>query len=252
MIQNKYQGRVFLILLAIYAFAAFLTYTFFVEELTAVVGAEVPDLGVPKYVLGLANAGIILVIYGLLGVAGYWFARRLDLPGIFSEYGDWRRWLLFPFYLGLICGFVLVAGDYLFSRVNDLGRFPHPGFPASFLASLSAGIGEEIAFRGFVFGLWGVILNWIFKRFTRPKVSFWIANVIAALAFGVSHLPSVMYLTGVNEISNLNPVLILEIILLNGIVGIVAGDRYIKDGLIAAAGVHFWTDIVFHVVWGLF
>jgi hypothetical protein len=24
-----------------------------------------------------------------------------------------------------------------------------------------------------------------------------------------------------------------------------------KDGLVAAAGVHFWTDVVFHVLWGL-
>jgi membrane protease YdiL (CAAX protease family) len=215
------------------------------------VGAPIPDLGVPIILIGLANAGIILVIYGLLGVAGFWFARRLDLPGIFSEDGDWRRWLLTPAYLGLICGLCLVVGDYLFSEVNGLGRFPHPGFPASFLASVSAGIGEEIAFRGFVFGLWGMIFNWVFKGFMSSRTSFWIANVIAALAFSAGHLPSAMYLVGAGEISGINPVLILEIFLLNGIVGIIAGDRYVKDGLIAAVGVHFWTDIVFHVIWGL-
>jgi len=25
-----------------------------------------------------------------------------------------------------------------------------------------------------------------------------------------------------------------------------------KDGLVAASGVHFWTDMVWHVLWGLF
>jgi hypothetical protein len=25
-----------------------------------------------------------------------------------------------------------------------------------------------------------------------------------------------------------------------------------QDGLVAAMGVHFWTDVIFHVVWGLF
>jgi len=40
--------------------------------------------------------------------------------------------------------------------------------------------------------------------------------------------------------------------LLNGMIGLVAGERYMKDGLVAAVGVHFWTDIVFHVIWGLF
>ena len=30
----------------------------------------------PAWVLGLATAGIVLVAYGLLGLAGYWIARR--------------------------------------------------------------------------------------------------------------------------------------------------------------------------------
>jgi hypothetical protein len=46
-------------------------------------------------------------------------------------------------------------------------------------------------------------------------------------------------------------VLLFEVFLLNGIVGLVAGERYMKDGLVAAAGVHFWADVVFHVLWGL-
>lgn len=36
------------------------------------------------------------------------------------------------------------------------------------------------------------------------------------------------------------------------VVGLVAGQRYIKDGLVAAVGVHFWADVVWHVVWPLF
>jgi hypothetical protein len=43
----------------------------------------------------------------------------------------------------------------------------------------------------------------------------------------------------------------VEIIVLNGVIGIIAGQRYMKDGLVAAVGVHFWTDVVFHVIWGL-
>jgi hypothetical protein len=60
-----------------------------------------------------------------------------------------------------------------------------------------------------------------------------------------------LFLTGATTISEINPVLLVEIFLLNGIVGLVAGERYMKDGLLAAAGVHFWTDAVFHVGWGL-
>ena len=248
---NRKQLTIFFILLAVYALSAFLTYALFAEQLSAAVGMPMPDMGVSDAVIGLANAGIVLVLYGILGLVGYWFARKLELPGIFSEDGDWRRWFVTPLLLGLACGVALVIGDYLFASANGLGRFPHPAFPASILASISAGIGEEIAFRGFVFGLWGLILNWVFKRFNGRTAALWIANVIAALAFAAGHLGTVFVLTGASTVAELNPVLVAEIFLLNGLVGLVAGERYMKDGLVAASGVHFWTDVVFHVAWGL-
>jgi membrane protease YdiL (CAAX protease family) len=138
----------------------------------------------------------------------------------------------------------------LFAPINGFGRFVHPPFPLSILASTTAGIGEEILFRGFVFGLWGFIVNWLLKRFHGRTTALWIANIIAALAFGAGHLPALFFLTGASSPADLNPVLLAEVFLLNGVIGLVAGERYMKDGLIAAAGVHFWTDIVFHVLWG--
>jgi len=248
---NRKQLTVFFILLVVYALSAFLAYTFFVDQLAATAGVPMPDLGVSNAVLGLANAGIILVAYGILGLLGVWFARKLELPGIFSEDANWRRWFFIPLALGLVCGVVFVLGDLSFAPINGFGRIPHPAFPLSILASISAGIGEEILTRGFVFGLWGLILNWLFKRFNGRTAALWIANVIAALAFGASHLGTILVLTGASSLAELDPVLILEIFILNGILGLVAGERYMKDGLVAAAGVHFWADIVFHVIWGL-
>lgn len=60
-----------------------------------------------------------------------------------------------------------------------------------------------------------------------------------------------MMLLGVSNPAELPAFLLVELFLLNGIVGLVAGERYMKDGLIAAVGVHFWTDIVWHVLWPL-
>jgi len=249
---KRKQLIVFFTLLVIYALCAFLTYTFFVDELAASAGVPMPDMGVQDAVLGLANAGIVLVLYGLSGLGSFWFARKLGLPCIFSEDGNWRRWFFIPLGLGLVCGVALVIGDMVFAPINGFGLMVHPGFPVSILASLSAGIGEEIAFRGFMFGLWGLILNWLFKRFNGRNAALWIANVIAALAFAASHLGTVLVLTGATSLAALSPALILEIFVLNGIIGIIAGQRYMKDGLVAAVGVHFWTDVVFHVIWGLF
>lgn len=249
---NRKQLTVFLALLAAYALSAFSIYAFFAEQLALTMGIPMPDMGVSNVVLGLANAGIVIVVYGIVGLAGYGFARKLELPGIFSEDGNWRRWFFIPLFIGLVCGAALVIGDLLFAPINDFGRFPHPAFPVSILASLSAGIGEEILFRGLVFGLWGLLLTWLLKRWNKRTLALWIANVMAALAFGAGHLGSLMFLTGASSPAELNPVLLAEVFLLNGLIGLIAGERYMKDGLVAAAGVHFWTDVVFHVIWGLF
>lgn len=249
---HRKQLIVFFILILLVALSAFVTYAFFTEEVAAAAGVPMPDMGVSNAVLGLANAGIVLVMYGVLGLVGYWFARKLGLPGIFSEDGNWNRWFLIPLLLGLISGVMVIIGDVLFAPINGFGRMVHPEFPISIFASLSAGIGEEITFRMFVFGLWGLIFNWLLKRFNGRTAALWIANVIAALAFGAGHLGTMMFLTGASSPAELSPVLWIEMLLLNGVIGLLAGWRYMKDGLVAAAGVHFWTDIVFHVFWGLF
>lgn len=239
------------IMLVIYALSAFLVYAFFTDQLVAMAGMPMPDMGISNRVFGLANAAIVLVVYGSVGLIGYWFARKLTLPGIFSADGNWRRWFFIPLMLGLACGGLLVIGDILFAPFNGLGRFPHPAFPSSILASISAGIGEEILFRSFVFGLWGLILAWLFKPFNGGVLALWIANIIAALAFGAGHLGTLLVLTGASSLAELEPILFVEVFLLNGIIGLVAGERYMKDGLVAAVGVHFWADMIFHVIWGL-
>jgi membrane protease YdiL (CAAX protease family) len=249
---HRKQLTVFFVMLAVYGFCTFVTAAFFMDQLAASAGQTLPEMDASPVMLGLANAGIVLVAYGLLGLAGYWLARRQGLPGIYSAGGSWRRWFLLPLGLGTGCGLLFIGGDLLFAPINGFGRFPHPGFPLSILASLGAGIGEEILFRGFVFGLWSLLLNWALRRFNGHTAALWIANLIAALAFGAAHLGTVIFLTRAASLSDLSPVLLVEVFLLNGLVGLVAGERYLKDGLVAATGVHFWMDLVWHGLWGLF
>ncbi|MFO7681220.1 MAG: CPBP family glutamic-type intramembrane protease [Chloroflexota bacterium] len=248
---HRKQLTVLLVLLLIYALSVFVTYIFFLDAVAATIGVTMTDTGIPPALLGLANAGITVVGYGLLGLAGYWFAVKLGLPGIFREDGNWRGWFFLPLVWGLICGVGVVIGDILFAPINDFGRMIDLGFPVSILLSINAGIGEEIIFRGFVFGLWAFILNWLFKRFNGRTAALWIANVIAALLFAASHFGTVFIMTDTTSLAELSPVLVAEIFLLNGVVGLVAGQRTMKDGLVAAVGLHFWADMVFHVAWGL-
>ena len=249
---QRKQLTVFFSMLIVFAICAFLSYAFFMQQLLAASGVtSLPPTTFSPVVLGLANAGIILVAYGLAGLAGYWFARKLGLPGIYSVDGNWRRWVLIPMGLGIVCGFFVILGDIVFAPINGFGPFVHPAFPSSILATISAAIGEEIAFRVFVFGLWGFVLNWILRRWNGRTAALWIANVISALIFAAGHLGLAFQLTHATSLADINPIFLLEIFLLNGVVGVIAGWRYMKDGLVAASGVHLWTDIVWHVVWGL-
>ena len=63
---RRKQLTVFFILLAVYALCAFVTYTFFVDQIATTAGIPMPDMGVPPTVLGLANAAIVLDLNGVV------------------------------------------------------------------------------------------------------------------------------------------------------------------------------------------
>ena len=115
---NRKQLIVLLVLLIIFALSVFATYTFFLDSMAATIGATMSDTDIPCAVLGLVNAGITLAAYGLLGLAGYWFAVKLALPGIYREDGGWRSLFFVPLALGLLCGAAVVIGDVLFAPGN--------------------------------------------------------------------------------------------------------------------------------------
>ena len=258
----SYTGRQLAILFALILFNALLAILYYLlipPEGLAVPGYTQEATNIPRWLLGLANAGIVLVLYSLAGLAGFWFARKLGLPGVYRPGASWRSWFLIPLLAGLVLGVILVVADRIFTpwiasgfaathlEVNWQG-FPHPQIPLSIIASATAAIGEEILFRSFVLGLWAFLLNLILRRWNATRTALWIANVIAALAFAAGHLPAAMILTGTASPAELPAPLLLELFLLNGIVGLVAGERYFRDGFVAAIGVHFWTDIIWHVL----
>jgi membrane protease YdiL (CAAX protease family) len=116
-------------------------------------GAAAPPPMLPRWQLALANAAIVVVVYGLFGLAGGWFARRLQIPWMYREAAGWKSLVMWPLLLGLAVGAVLVIADRLVSSMAGSPGFPHPAFPLSLVASGAAAIGEEILFRGFVMGL---------------------------------------------------------------------------------------------------
>jgi membrane protease YdiL (CAAX protease family) len=206
----------------------------------------------PVYVIALLNAGIGIVLYGGLGYLGLILARRLGFADLYESGVTNRQRFLIPGLIGAALSVFLIVGDIIFSHFNGIGRLQHPPFPSSIFASLSAGIGEEIIFRLFFISFWVWLVSKVLLRGWGQGPVFWVFTSLSALAFALGHLPSVMMLYNFNSFNDVTAGLLAEVILLNGVVSVFAAYYMRKSGFLAAASIHFWTDIVWHVVWGLF
>lgn len=209
-------------------------------------------LPAPIAIIALANAGIAIVLYGGLGLIGLVLSRKLDLADIWDRQIVNRQRILIPGIIGAVLGAFLIVMDILFSHFNGVGRLTHPPFPSSIFASLSASIGEEILFRLFFISFWMWLISNIILRGKGRNPIFWIITAMSAIVFSLGHLPAVMVMFNYSALSQISPVLLLEIIVLNGIISVFAAYYMRKFGFLAAVGLHFWADIVWHVIWGTF
>jgi hypothetical protein len=64
-------------------------------------------------------------------------------------------------------------------------------------------------------------------------------------------MPSLMIILGVSSPGAFPPALLLETFILNGLISFFAAYYFKKFGFLAPVGIHFWTDIVWHTLWGL-
>ena len=202
--------------------------------------------------MALVSAGTMLVLYGGLGFVGLLLARKLGFPEIWDPAVSNRQRFLTPALAGAGLGVFFIVADLLFQRLHALGPLPHPPFPTSIVVSATAAIGEEVIFRLFFIPFWVWLISTVLLKGRGQDPVFWIVTLVSALAFAIGHLPSVMFTLGLTEISQVPPALLGEMILLNGIFSLIAAVLFRRFGFLAAVGVHFWTDIVWHVIWGLF
>src|SRR5579885_2701598 len=122
--------------------------------------------------------------------------------------------------------------------------FPIPALWKRFLACFYGGIAEELLCRLFLLSLlaWLIGLAWHVPCRKPALGALWLANILAAVIFGLGHLPATAALV------KLTPVLIVRAILLNGIVGVAVGYLFWQYGLEAAMLAHFTADLVLHVI----
>lgn len=218
---------------------------------TPIPGVTMPASTMPAWQLALAGMGVTGVMYGLLGFLGLLLWRRLGFPEIWDGNVTNRQRFVIPAIAGVAVGIFIIIVDLLFSPVNGIGRLMHPAFPTSVVAAVSAGIGEEIIFRLFFISFWTWLAGKVILRGRGLTVVYWVMACFSAVAFAAGHLPSLMFLLNVTDPSKMSPVLLGEILLLNGTMSLVGAYLFKKYGFLATVGVHFWADVVWHVLWGL-
>jgi hypothetical protein len=171
-----------------------------------------------KPVLALANAAIMLILYGGLGFLGLKLSSKLGFADIWDLRVSNKQRFLIPALVGGVIGIFFILADVIFSKFHSLGPIPHPPFPTSLVASVTAGIGEEVIFRLFFISFWVWLISYVILKKRWQNQVFWVVSIFSALAFALGHFPSVMILFGLNTIREIPFTLISEIILLNGVI----------------------------------
>ena len=140
---------------------------------------------------------------------------------------------------GIFTALAIFAADYIFTLQGSAISTNQSLAPIwqKVLAAFYGGITEEILMRLFLMTLFVWIGTKILRKNQPGRYVIIISIILAAVIFGLGHLPITASLT------KITPIIITRAIFLNGIGGIVFGWLYWKRGLESAMIAHFTADI---------
>jgi len=258
--RRAFNWKVFLIVLAgtVVGLVAVLPYA--LQMTPATPGHAAPHM--PLALLIVLQVAGNSILYGVLAAVGLFLACRIGLGLPFVEglvrgepvRGRFLRVLWVSIVVGILGGIAIVALDKwgfgpamkgLTTARGTPAAIPTPSAWRGLLASFEGGITEEVLLRLFALTL----LAWLGTLLRRngPErpslVVLWISNVIAAVLFGLGHLPATAAVG-----LPLTALVVTRAIVLNGLLGVAFGWLYWTRGLESAAMAHFSADIVLHVL----
>jgi hypothetical protein len=234
----------------------------YAEALAPSLGQAAHRLGVPTAVVVLLSVAQSALLLGVMTFSGLWAAGRLGLGAPLLDarlHGraappDLRHHALVAAGLGLASGLAILALDlWLFvplsrSGAGSLVAQRQPPAWTGLLASLEGGVTEEVELRLFLLSFVALAIRGARNVFKRERTSeltpvvFWAANLLAAIAFGLGHLPTTARLVP------LTAIIVTRAVVLNGVVGVVAGWLFWRRGIEMAMVCHFSADVVLHVL----
>jgi len=214
----------------------------------------VPHLGIVQIVLALFQSAIFLAFetgFGLLLASRVGLTVPLLSAWLYGRYGQRRLWsVLFRSIVAGLLSASIAVGVLVWvfvPRIPQILAASEYQYPLwkRFLAALYGGIAEEILMRLFVMTL----LVWLLSRILHEAdglpspVALWASNIIAAVLFGLGHLPM-----GVALGIPVNALVIADAVTVNGVIGATCGWLYINWGFEGAMIAHFCADVVLHVI----
>ena len=256
--------KVFSILLIAAMIATLLVLPYAIELLSSTIDLTKLPISIPSLIALQSVQTTILFAVAIFG--GLFFADRvgLTMPILDSMtrgepvVNKIRTILPLSISLGVLSTLFILGLEFFYFQpalVKELGdaanalnlEASQPAAWKGLLASFYGGVAEEIQLRLFVMSL----LAWLGKFISKTPegkptdIIFWLANILAAVLFGLGHLPAVKFLIP------LTPLVIARTVVLNGLLGVIFGWLYWKRGLESAMVSHFSADIVLHVLLAL-
>jgi len=251
---GKYPWRVFWSLLIASLAGAAAALPLLLEVFRPLIeSAPRPSIPLPLLIaVGVAQNAILLAL--VTGV-GLLLARKLDMGAPLLESWLYHEQPPASARDSLKSGVLVGIGVGIVLLVVLLIAAPHlPGLPfvsaaraavwKRVLACFYGGIDEEVLSRLFLLTL----IAWLGTRVFQKKkarlstVTFWFANIIVAILFGLGHLPNAAM------VMRITPTVVVLALTLNGIAAVSFGYLYWKRGLESAMIAHFCADFVIYVV----
>lgn len=207
-------------------------------------GKKVP----PTPILKLISLLQSVILLGIASFIGTKLAPKVDLHWWLVDnwlYGNEIPYsvpivIIIAIIIGFAVSLFIILLDMVFAKKMPKLEIEMPTRKQSLLASLYGGISEEVLTRLFVMTLVVYVAAWI----GLGDISYWLGILLAAILFGILHLPAVFQLYGKSGI------VIFRTIFLNAVPGIIFGILYWYYGIEIAMIAHFTGDIGLHVIFG--
>ena len=247
--ESQYPWRIFwaLLLAAVLGGLAALPYilAIFGDKLRRVGGSPV-DLPV----IVVTNVLQITLVFGLIVGVGLLIAPKVGIgtPLLRSWFYGERpepEQVKFgrPIVAGLALGLITAGGIYGLMGPRVPGWPSEAGLPIwmRLLACFYGAVDEELLMRLFLLGLILWVLLKVKGGRERPTPAlFWVANVIAAILFGLAYLPAA------SSLVSLTWFVVVPIVAVKALCGLYYGYVCWSRGLEAAMVAHFMSDLVAH------